>query len=185
MTRSKQRFFIALLPPEEVQQVVNNIKQKFAEVYNSRAAQKSPPHITLQPPFEWEIEDLQNLEQNLTEFSQKQFSVPIVLDNFGAFKPRVIFINVLKTPELLTIQTSLMEELECKLGIVDRPSKNRSYSPHVTVGFRDLNKANFYRAWEEFKEYKVNFEFVVTQLTLLIHNGKNWEIHQEFTLGKS
>jgi 2'-5' RNA ligase len=182
MTRSKQRFFIALLPPEEVQQVVNNIKQKFAEVYNSCAAQKSPPHITLQPPFEWEIEDLKKLEQNLTEFSQKQFSIPITLDNFGAFKPRVIFINVLKTPELLAIQKNLMTELESSLGIVVQSSKNRSFSPHVTVGFRDLNKDNFYRAWQEFKDYKIYFEFTVTRLTLLIHNGKNWVISKEFFL---
>jgi 2'-5' RNA ligase len=182
MIRSQQRFFIALLPSEEVQQVVNNIKQKFAEVYNSRAAQKSPPHITLQPPFEWEIEALKKLEQNLTEFSQKQFLVPIILDNFGAFKPSVIFVNVLKTPELLTIQKSLMEELESSLGIVARLSKNRSFSPHVTVGFRDLNKDNFYRAWKEFKDCKIHFEFIVNKLTLLIHNGKNWEISNEFSL---
>jgi 2'-5' RNA ligase len=182
MTRSKQRFFIALLLSEEVQQVVNNIKQKFAEVYNSRAAQKSPPHITLQSPFEWEIENIQKLEQNLIEFSQKQFPVPIILDNFGAFKPRVIFINVLKTSELLAIQKKLMEELELSLKIVDRDFKNRSFSPHVTVGFRDLNKENFYRAWKEFKNYKIHFEFTVNHLTLLIHNGNNWEIYKKILL---
>ncbi|NJM88246.1 MAG: 2'-5' RNA ligase family protein [Hydrococcus sp. RU_2_2] len=184
MTQSKRRFFIALLPPVEIQQFANKIKQHFAEVYNSRAAQKSPPHITLQPPFEWKIEDLAKLEQKLAEFARSQFPVPMTLDGFSAFKPRVIFINVLKNPELVTIQKTLMDELESSLGIVHEVSKNRPFSPHLTVGFRDLTKANFYKAWDEFKDRQLHFEFLVPQLTLLIHNGHCWETHQEFLLSK-
>jgi 2'-5' RNA ligase len=48
------RFFIALLPPQMIQDYANQIKQYFAEQYTSQGAQKSPPHITLQPPFVWE-----------------------------------------------------------------------------------------------------------------------------------
>ncbi|MCU0533982.1 MAG: 2'-5' RNA ligase family protein [Hydrococcus sp. Prado102] len=184
MTQSKRRFFIALLPPAEIQQIANKIKQHFAEVYNSCAAQKSPPHITLQPPFEWKLEDLTFLEQKLGEFAIAQSPISMTLDGFSAFKPRVIFINVLKTPELLAIQKALMDELETSLRIVHEVSKNRPFSPHLTVGFRDLTKANFYKAWDEFKEQQLRFEFLVSQLTLLIHNGQRWEIHQEFLLGK-
>jgi 2'-5' RNA ligase len=184
MTQSKQRFFIALLPSLEVQQFANKIKEHFAEVYNSRAALKSPPHITLQPPFEWEVEDLAKLEQKLAEFARSQYPVPMTLDGFSAFKPRVIFINVLKNPELLAIQKALTNELETSLKIVHEVSKNRPFSPHLTVGFRDLTKANFYKAWDEFKEQQLHFEFLVPQLTLLIHNGKFWDIHQEFLFGK-
>jgi 2'-5' RNA ligase len=178
------RFFIALLPPKEAQQFANEIKQHFAEIYNSRAAQKSPPHITLQPPFEWEKEELARLEEKLAEFARSQSPVPMILDGFSAFKPRVIFINVLKNSELLAIQKALMDELESSLGIVHEVSKNRPFSPHLTVGFRDLTKANFYKAWDEFKNRQFHFEFLVSQLTLLIHNGKCWDIHQEFLFGK-
>jgi 2'-5' RNA ligase len=184
MTQSKQRFFIALLPSLEVQQFANKIKEHFAEVYNSRAALKSPPHITLQPPFEWEVEDLAKLAQKLAEFARSQDPIPMTLDGFSAFKPRVIFINVLKNPELLAIQKALTNELETSLGIVHEVSKNRPFSPHLTVGFRDLTKANFYKAWDEFKDRQFHFEFLVLQLTLLIHNGKCWDIHQEFLFGK-
>ncbi|MFN6233029.1 MAG: 2'-5' RNA ligase family protein, partial [Microcystis sp.] len=48
-------FFIALLPPPEVQEIATKIKVEFAEIYNSRAALKSPPHVTLQPPFRWNL----------------------------------------------------------------------------------------------------------------------------------
>ncbi len=181
MAKTKRLFFIALLPPEEVRQVVTDIKQHFAQVYNSKAALKSPPHITLQPPFEWELEDLPKLEAKLGEFSQSQTPIPIILDGFAAFKPRVIYINILKNAELLTIHKQLTKYLETSLEIIHQVSKNRSFSPHVTVGFRDLSKANFHKAWSEFKERQLHFEFTVSHLTLLHHNGKCWDIHQNFS----
>ncbi|AFY75830.1 2'-5' RNA ligase [Pleurocapsa sp. PCC 7327] len=180
MVQFKRRFFIALLPPHEIQQYTRKIQQHFAEVYNSRAAQKSPPHITLQPPFEWEMQDFPKLEQILTEFARTQAPIPMILDGFAAFKPRVIFINVLKTPELLAVQKALMDYLESSLGIVDEKFKNRPFAPHLTVAYRDLTKPNFYKAWDECKQQKVHFEFLISQLTLLIHNGKCWEISKEF-----
>jgi 2'-5' RNA ligase len=177
---SEQLFFIALLPPQEVQEFANGIKQRFAEVYNSRAALKSPPHITLAPPFKLRVENLSLLEQKLAEFAATQFPIPITLSGFGAFKPRVIYINVLKTPELIAAQKDLTIYLANSLNIVDRRSQTRPFAPHLTVGFRDLTRQNFHKAWTEFNQQQLFFEFTVPQLTLLIHNGKHWAIASEF-----
>jgi 2'-5' RNA ligase len=179
---TKQRFFIALLPPQNIQQLVTKIKEHFAEVYNSRAALKSPPHVTLQPPFEWELKELPNLAEKLAEFAQNQAPIPMILDGFAAFKPRVIYINVLKNPELLEVQKQLMDYLESSLGIVHEVSKNRRFAPHLTVAYRDLTKPNFYQAWQEFAQKSFHFEFIIPQVTLLIHNGKSWDICGEFPL---
>ncbi|MDJ0844860.1 2'-5' RNA ligase family protein [Crocosphaera sp.] len=176
----KKRFFIALLPPQNVQKEATKIKKYFKEVYNSKAALKSPPHITLQPPFEWDMETLPKLIQELNHFSASQQPFSMTLNGFAAFKPRVIYINVLKTAELLSIQKSLMSHLESSLNIVHQVSKNRTFSPHLTVGFRDLTKRNFYQAWSEFENKEIYHEFIINKLTLLIHNGKNWEIHSEY-----
>ena len=181
MAKSKHLCLIALLPPQEVQQFANEIKQHFAEVYNSHHAQKSPPHVTLQPPFHWQQEDSPTLEQKLSHFAKAQSPVPMTLSGFGAFAPRVIYINVLKTPQLLAMQKQLMTELEESLGIVHPASKNRPFSPHLTVAFRDLTKPNFRAAWQKFQQRSLYFEFTVSQLTLLIHNGKQWEIGNEFS----
>ncbi len=182
MKSLSKRYFIALLPPQEIQKEATKIKQYFAEVYHSKAALKSPPHVTLQPPFEWEMSNLSQLEQQLQQFCKFQSSIPMILDGFAAFQPRVIYLNVLKTSELLTIQKDLMSFLESSLGIVHQVSKTRPFSPHLTVGFRDLSKENFAQAWSEFKDKKLYFKFVVNHLTLLVHNGKMWEIYQEFLL---
>lgn len=177
-----QRFFIALLPPQEIQDEVIEVKQYFTEHYASRHAHKSPPHITLQPPFEWPSGEILQLERGLEEFAQKWRRVPIVLDNFAAFPPRVIYINVLKSPELLTLQQQLMTYLEGTLGIVDPVSKTRPFVPHMTVAFRDLTRQNFAIAWSEFQDKSLHFEFVSNRLTLLIHTGDRWTVASEFPL---
>jgi 2'-5' RNA ligase len=177
---SIHRFFIALLPHQEIQDYANEIKQYFAQTYQSQHAQKSPPHITLQPPFEWQLDAVPVLEQCLRTFADTRTPVPVTLKGFGAFVPRVIYINVLKTPELLTLQNDLMAYLEVSLGIVERVSKSRPFSPHMTVAFRDLTRQNFRTAWPEFKDRQLEFEFTASQLTLLIHDGRRWNVHSEF-----
>jgi 2'-5' RNA ligase len=49
---------------------------------------------------------------------------------------RVIYINVVKTPELLALQKDLMACVEASLGIVHQVSKTRPFAPHMTVAFR-------------------------------------------------
>ena len=180
LEQAQHRFFIALLPPSEIQDHANQVKQLFAERYNSRGAQKAPPHITLQPPFEWPLEALSLLKDCLCKFAATRSPVPVILLGYGAFVPRVIYINVLKTPELLTLQTDLIAYLETTLGIVDPVSMQRPFSPHMTVAFRDLTPQNFKAAWPEFQHQQLQFEFTSAQLTLLIHDGKRWNLSAEF-----
>lgn len=176
---SRNRFFIALLPPEEIQDYVKAIQQYNADRYASRGALKSPPHITLQPPFEWSVEQVPVLKQCLSTFANNRESVPVTLNGFAAFPPSVIYINVLKTQQLLTLQTDLMAHLEI-LGIVDPVSKTRAFSPHMTVAFRDLTRQNFKAAWPEFQQRQLQFEFTAGYLTLLVHDGKRWNVGAEF-----
>jgi 2'-5' RNA ligase len=183
LDKAKARFFIALLPPVDIQDYVSKIKQHFAERYASKSALKSPPHITLQPPFEWLLEQVPVMEASLKAFATMRSPIPITLSGFSAFAPRVIYINVLKTPELLTLQQELMSSMEAELGIPDTVSKQRPFAPHMTVAFRDLTRQNFKAAWPEFQHRQLHFEFASSNLTLLIHDGKRWNIKSEFPFG--
>jgi 2'-5' RNA ligase len=175
-------FFIALLPPADLQEIATKIKLEFAELYNSRAALKSPPHVTLQPPFQWQEERVPDLDRCLQDFTQERTSIPMILENFSAFIPKVIYINVHKTPELVTLQKQLLEVLESELAIVDPVSKTRPFSPHLTVGFRDLTRENFRKAWPDYRERKLYYSLTIDRLTLLLHNGQCWELHREYFL---
>ncbi|HYW18790.1 MAG TPA: 2'-5' RNA ligase family protein [Nodularia sp. (in: cyanobacteria)] len=176
------RFFIALLPPQYIQDYANEIKQHFADHYASRGAQKSPPHITLQPPFEWSDAKVSQLEASLREFAHQQQSIPITLNGYAAFPPRVIYIDVVKSQALLNLQTHLMAYVENNLEIVDKTSQTRPFTPHLTVAFRDLTKQNFRLAWPEFVQRSLNFNFMAENLTLLLHDGQRWHIKSEFAL---
>ncbi|MBW4572544.1 MAG: 2'-5' RNA ligase family protein [Tolypothrix carrinoi HA7290-LM1] len=175
------RFFVALLPPQHIQDCANEIKQYFADRYASSGAQKSPPHITLQPPFEWVDSNVSFLEDSLKKFASRRSPVPVTLHNFAAFAPRVIYIDVVQTPELMDLQADLMAYVESNLGIVDKVSQTRSFTPHMTVAFRDLTKQNFKIAWTEFEKRELHFEFKCDRLTLLLHDGKRWNVKTEFS----
>jgi 2'-5' RNA ligase len=179
------RFFIALLPPKHIQDYPNEVKQYFVDKYASRGAQNSPPHITLQSPFKMVDQNLTPLELSLKNFAENRQSVPIILINFAAFVPRVIYINVVKSQALLSLQADLMTDVENNLGFVDKVDQSRPFTPHLTVAFRDLAKQNFHAAWPEFKERQLYFEFTATYLTLLMHDGKRWNIKSEFSLSSS
>ncbi|NMG19568.1 2'-5' RNA ligase family protein [Brasilonema bromeliae] len=174
MQLSQRLYFIALLPPQEIQDYANQIKQYFADKYASRHAQKSPPHITLQPPFKWADADVPRLEECLKYFASDRESVPITLSGFGAFAPRVIYINVVRSLELMTLYTDLIMYMESNLGIVDKVGKTRPFAPHMTVAFRDLSRQNFQAAWSEFEKQQLQFEFTASDLKLLLHDGRRW-----------
>jgi 2'-5' RNA ligase len=179
---SRDRYFIALLPPQNIQSEIQEIQQHFEVTYHLRRKANSPPHITIQPPFEWEAENLILLTKTLAEFSQNQPSVSISLAGFAAFKPRVIFIQPLKTPELMQLQQSLKIHLETTLGIVKQEPPGRSFSPHITVAFCNPKKSDFKRAWPEAKAREFTTNFSISQLTLLIYKNRYWHICQEFEL---
>jgi 2'-5' RNA ligase len=182
MNQSKQRFFIALVPPDDIQQQITQIQLYFADRYNSRGALNSPPHITLQPPFERPAADVAQLEESLRAFSANRLPIPVTLSGFAAFAPRVIYADVVKSPELLEIQTDLMSYAAANLGIVDRISQTRPFVPHMTVAFRDLTQENFQTAWLEFAARELHLEFTAAALTLLLHDGSRWNISQQFPL---
>ena len=47
------RYFIALIPPEPLFTQIHQLKIYCSEAFGSKAALRSPPHLTLHMPFEW------------------------------------------------------------------------------------------------------------------------------------
>ena len=127
-------------------------------------------------------EEVERLKVCLQEFVGGYAPVPITLSGFGAFPPGVIYVDVVKTPELMALQSGLAAYLEANVAWVDPRNRSRPFSPHMTVAFRDLKREAFQRAWSEFEDRSLYFEFTASYLTLLSHNGQRWEIETEFPL---
>jgi 2'-5' RNA ligase len=190
----RDRYFIALLPPQEMLDYANQVRQYFSDRYDSRKAFSSPPHITLIPPFDWK-EDPETIQQTLTNFAKTTAAFPISLSGFGSFPQNVIYIKVLQDAPLRALQTTLASQCREALGLTGRYSNqtaDRPFVPHMTVAFRDLTTENFHQAWAEFESKPLEFnnqsdrsyQFLCDRLTLLKYDGQLWQSYWDVALGK-
>lgn len=83
------RYFVALLPPGSIQDEVTAIKTDICQRFHSCAALKLPPHITLQPPFLYPVDQEHILTRVLSDCASKMPDLTIRLDGFGVFSPMV------------------------------------------------------------------------------------------------
>lgn len=172
------RYFLAIIPPEPLASEVTAIKEEFVERYNSKAALRSPAHITLHMPFQWKERKEDRLFEVLAQTTSfKPFTIE--LNDFGAFPPRTIFIQPEESAELEAMNITLLQTTKRQLNLFHAVHIG-GFHPHITVAFRDLRKPLFHEAWQEFKQRKFRASFQVDSYWLLKHNGKFWEAYREF-----
>ncbi len=176
-------FFIALLPDGTIQEEVTAFKETAARRFHSSHALKSPPHITLFPPFRWEEEELPYLEKALERYAAGLRPFEVTLQGFDRFDSRVIFVRVLPSTELERCQAGLKEALAQTLGLSHADS--RPFHPHMTVAFKDLRRQRFSDAWAYFSPIEYERRFRAEGLTLLMHREGRWHTVKTFpALGK-
>ena len=168
-------YFIALVAPEEINQQVLKWKNFFKERYECSVALKSPTHITIIPPF-WMNEELENdLINSIREFSITKNKFEIILKDFETFKPKVIFVDIVKSEILNGLYQSFADFIFTKNKIPIK-KEDRPFHPHVTLATRDLYKKAFQEAWEIFSKKKYEALWIVSGISLLSHNKKNWDV---------
>ena len=176
---SLKLYFVAIVPEEPVYSEVLAFKSEFRDRFNSSAALRSPPHITLHMPFQWQEKKEEQLHGSLDELASRHQPFQLTLGDFGAFPPRVIYIQVKENDALNTIQKEVHRNASAHWHIYPQPN-SRPFIPHMTIAFRDLKKPMFREAWQDFEQRKYSAEITIGDLCLLKHNGKSWEILQKF-----
>ncbi len=178
--KTQSLYFIALLPDAETSSEIVEIKGAFSDKYGPKQALKSPPHITLHMPFLWKEAKLSVLRDCLYSFSEsiKQFSYTI--NGFGAFPPRVIYLNIDLNTQLEALQKNLVNVARKSLKLDNADYKNRGFHPHITIAYRDLKKPVFLKAWPQYQLQPFTREITARQLTLLQHDGQMWTIFDQF-----
>ncbi len=181
----EQLYFIAIIPPSPLREEIMTMKEHFRDHYNSKASLNSPPHITLHMPFRLKAKKEEALIKTLEEFADGQNGFEIKLKNFGAFPPRVIFVDVEPSERLETLQTNLHRTCRQKLNLHNANYKDRGFHPHITLAFRDLRKALFVEAWEEFEGKELDAGFQAESIFLLKHDGERWREFLKLNLRKA
>lgn len=174
-------FFIALVAPNDVNRQVKEWKLYMRDRFQCKVALKSPAHITLIPPFQMPEGDEPAMIELLQPFAASRPSFPIHLKNFAAFKPRVIYVNVLPGDALnelkAALETTILQSNRFAIKQEERP-----FHPHVTIANRDLHKEDFPEAWRHFQQINYEAAFTADAISLLRHNGQTWEIAGSFAL---
>lgn len=170
-------YFIAILPPKDIANQVQEVKKDFVEKYDSKEAYHKPPHFTLQIPFKAPETIEEILVPNLIFFVEEQDSFPVQLSGFNHFRDDVIFIDVEDPTAMKALHADLIEFLQNDIGF-NRVKKN--LTPHMTVAYRDLTPDNFQRAWTEFKDRPFDYSFDVNSIFLMKHDFKRWQPFYEF-----
>ena len=164
------KYFIAIIPPESIKTDILRFKEYFRDQYKSKGALNSPPHITLHMPFEFDDEE--RLVKTLKKFEFESFEIE--LQDFGCFEPRVIFVDMKENGSLHEIQSRLTSFCKRELQLFNADHSDRAFHPHITIGFRDLKKPQFYTAWKEFENKSYSATFETDRISLLKHDGKIW-----------
>lgn len=175
-----QRYFVAIIPGEPVYSEVVAIKKYFEQRHRSKAALGSPPHITLHMPFLWKENKEQRLFDAMQQLATHQQSFSITLKNFGAFPPRVIYIDLLPEQQLTQLQQRVRSVFKKELNLINTNYKDLPFHPHMTVAFRDLRKEEFLSAWKTFETKAFEASVLVNSIALLKHDGKQWHVYQQF-----
>lgn len=179
-----QLYFIALIPPGPLKHEIQELKLEVKEKFNSSHSLNAPPHITLLSPFRLEDEDEDKLDSLLEVFSQAFEPIEIRFNNYSTFPPRVVFIDVEKSPKLMRLQEKLEELARSNTELFNYNYNERPYHPHLTLAFKDLTKKNFHKAWKEFQDRTFDASFKADALYLLKHNGEKWEVINSYNIGQ-
>jgi 2'-5' RNA ligase len=177
-------YFIAIIPPAPLKDKIQELKLEVKEKFNSSHSLNAPPHITLISPFRLDKANEESVHSLLEVFTQAFDFLEVQLNNFSTFPPRVIFIDVMKTPGLINIQQRLENMARSNSDIFNYNYDKRPYHPHVTLAFKDLTKSNFHKAWKEFEHQTFNASFKSKKLSLLKHDGERWKEVKTFALGR-
>ena len=168
-------YFIALVAPKEINEHILKWKLFMNERFGCTVALRSPAHITLVPPC-WMDSILEDqLKTAIDSFSQTETSFEISLRNFSAFKPGVIYVDVIPSEPLHRLHEQLQGFL-IPTGLFPIVKEDRPHHPHVTIATRDLHKKAFQEAWGIFKDQKYEASWLADGISLLKHNQKNWDV---------
>jgi len=168
-------YFIAITAPDNINQQVLEWKNYMLRRFNCRVALRSPAHITIIPPFHMP----EGLEQPLIDaiglISGQQDRFLVHMQNFGAFAPRVIYVDV-QPDEVLQQMKDYTEEQLIRTERFPVKSDPRPFHPHMTIANRDLRKGDFAAAWEHFHNRKYQASFEASALSLLRLSETGWVV---------
>ncbi len=181
MAKTIGKYFIAIVPEGDIQSEAKALKLEMQKRFNLKYALKSPAHITLKMPFNWNENKEEVLIHKLDGFFKNFQPLVLELCNLGRFGKRVIFINVTESEILHSLQTALKQYCKTNLNLVTELSDS-AYHPHMTVAFKDIKEKRFQEYWDFAQTLKFDKSLQVQKIALLKRIEGRWKVIFSFVL---
>jgi 2'-5' RNA ligase len=164
-------YFVALTPEASFTSFIRTRQLEMCDLFGVCRALRTPPHVTLVPPFRC-IEDYKkDLQNALSETNFEPFDLPMI--GMGKFGKRVIFIKPEINGELKRLHTAT----QIAYNPWSKPEE-QPFHPHFTIGYRNLEPV-FDEAWVYFQEVKIPPVAKMVKVALFKHLNKRWQILSE------
>lgn len=182
MAKTLGKYFIAIVPKGEVQEEATNLKMILKDKYGVRYGLRSPAHVTLKMPFLWNEKKESILNNKLRQFFSKQSRFEIHFKGVDTFGKRVIFVRLERNQTLLRLQGELTSLCKASLKLEIELS-DRTYTPHMTIAFKDLKERFFPEYLACAKKLALDHRYAVNEVALLKKSGGRWSVCEIFPLG--
>lgn len=171
----KQRYYVAIVPEGEIQTQLQELKLHISEEYKTRAAMKSPAHITLFPPFEVD-ENMEMLLRHTLDRTVTLFQpFDLITNNFDYFPPRVAFVAIEPNEQLDKLERAVRHHLK-ELSFLRSTKIQSHFHPHITLGNRDWTPQQFEACRKELQTMTFREKLSVQDVCLLRYNRMQWEV---------
>jgi 2'-5' RNA ligase len=173
---------IAILPPEPLFSEIKREQEFLSLKWGPKHALRTPPHITLIPPISLDSGEAGWL-YGMAEALSGMFSpFNISLRNYESFRPRVIFINLMHSPELKDLQETWLHAVKSKMPHVLEKYPDRPFHPHVTLAHKDVVRGQFEKIWKYYSTKKFQATFPVDEFCMLEYSEEGWALEKRYPL---
>ena len=162
-------YFVAVLPDEESAEAFRSLQEEMCALFDVCRALRTPPHLTIVPPFKAHSSKEPKFEKALREILFEPFEMRI--SGFSRFGRRVIFVQ----PEQSVPLAELHERAANAFSKWHQPETGKPFNPHFTIGYRDLEPV-FRSAWPHFREKTTPDHIRIEKMVLFKHVDRRWQV---------
>lgn len=173
MHTSNNKYYVALLPDEELSQLVADYKNLAFEKFGCSAANKSPAHITLIPPHSYNDSQIDALKQLITVLAQKNSQFNLQTSGWNHFSTRTIYLGFETNQILLGIYNEVCRNVTA----IDATLKlAEQFQPHITIANRDIQSNKFTDIWQLVSKLNYPTNSLFTKIVLFKYIENKWDI---------
>ena len=157
---------VSFLDPKHHQLVKDLWAELAREFAVSKVYQAPEPHFSYQLARHYNIKSLESV---LRRFAASKTSFQVRAAGLGIFtKPRlVLYIPVVRSPELMQFHEALGQEISSTASGVEEYYYPSRWMPHITLGIGDINKDNLSRIVHFLAERDFNWEITIDNIGLV------------------